>query len=194
MTSNIILRRLLAVHDGLDDAGLPHAFGGAIALAFHVGQPRATSDIDVNITGDPDDPERVFRSLPGPVRWDADDGRACRCDGQVRLWWREEPFDTPIDLFLPQHPRLHELVVSRAEQVELLERTIPVLSATDLMIFKVWHDRRKDWADIEAMLAYDKADHREAAEWITELLGADDARIDTLRALVAEVNAARSSS
>lgn len=86
MTSNVILRRLLELHDALRSAGLDHAFGGAIALAFHVGEPRATSDIDVNITSDPDDPERVFTALPRQVRWDADDASSCRQHGQVRLW------------------------------------------------------------------------------------------------------------
>jgi hypothetical protein len=191
MTDNVILRRLLALHDGLDTAGLDHAFGGAIALAFHVGEPRATSDIDVNITSDPDDPERVFRALPDQVRWGAPDVAACRQHGQARLWWREDPFDTPVDIFLPQHPRLHAMVVRRAEQVVLLERGIPILTATDLMIFKLWYDRRKDWADIEAMVRHGKADHVEAAEWIAELLDSEDARLVKLREIVDEVGVSR---
>lgn len=187
MTSNTVLRRLLSVHDRLDAAQLQHAFGGAIALAFHVGEPRATIDIDVNITADPEHPERVFRTLPDQMRWDAADVRACRQDGQVRLWWRQEPFDTPVDIFLPQHPTLHELVVRRAERVELLGQTVPILSATDLMIFKLWYDRRKDWADLEAMVRYGKADHVEAAQWIAELLGNSDRRLEQLQALLDEV-------
>jgi hypothetical protein len=191
VTSNIILRRLLAVHAGLVSAQLPHAFGGAIALAFHVGDPRATSDIDVNITADPDDPERVFTALPDRVTWDSEDARTCRDAGQVRLWWREEPFDTPLDIFLPQHPRLHAMVVDRAQSVELLGQTIPILSATDLMIFKMWYGRRKDWADIEAMVEYGKADHVEAAAWIGELLGNDDSRLTALRQVISDVEASR---
>lgn len=192
MTNNVILRRLLAVHEGLDAADLPHAFGGAIALAFHVGEPRATSDIDVNITADPLHPQPTLQALPARVAWGDDDIAAIQRDGQVRVWWREDPFDTPIDLFLTQHPRLHELVVRRAEQVELLGHTIAVLTATDLMIFKIWYDRRKDWADIEEMLRYAKADHREAAGWIAELLGPEDHRLATLQQLVTEVGASNS--
>lgn len=187
MTANIILRRLLHVHDGLEQHRLAHAFGGAIALAFHVGDPRATSDIDVNVTADAADPARVFRALPDQVRWSGGDVRACQYDGQVRLWWRQEPFDTPIDVFLPQHPRLHEQAVLRAECVELLQRSVPVLTATDLMIFKMLYARRKDWADIEAMLRYGKADHDEAARWIADLLGPDDVRLVTLREVLADV-------
>jgi hypothetical protein len=191
MTNNIILRRLLRVHDSLEQARLPHAFGGAIALAFHVGEPRATSDIDVNITADPGAPEPVLSALPARVAWGDADVRACQEAGQVRLWWREAPFDTPLDVFLPQHPRLHRMVVDRAEPVEVLGQTVPILSATDLMIFKMWYARRKDWADIEAMVQYGKADHLEAAAWIGELLGNDDVRLTTLQQIVSEVDAAR---
>ena len=38
-----------AVHEGLDSAGVGHGFGGAIALAYYVGEPRATRDMDINI-------------------------------------------------------------------------------------------------------------------------------------------------
>ncbi len=33
----------------MGESGVSHAFGGALALAFHVGGPRATRDIDVNV-------------------------------------------------------------------------------------------------------------------------------------------------
>ena len=41
--------QLLAVHDGLDAAGIPHAIGGAIALGYCVLEPRGTRDVDVNV-------------------------------------------------------------------------------------------------------------------------------------------------
>ena len=41
--------RLLAVHDALDGAGMPHAIGGAIALGYCVVEPRGTRDLDVNV-------------------------------------------------------------------------------------------------------------------------------------------------
>lgn len=40
---------LFRVHDALDSAGLSHAFGGALALAWCVPEPRATADIDLNV-------------------------------------------------------------------------------------------------------------------------------------------------
>jgi hypothetical protein len=44
-----LVDRLFAIHDALADAGLAHAFGGAIALAYCVEEPRGTRDLDVNI-------------------------------------------------------------------------------------------------------------------------------------------------
>ncbi len=90
MTEPTILRRLVAISDGLDVGGLSHAFGGPIALAFHVEQPRATSDIDVNIATD--EPELAFRAMPSAVTWGEREVEHCRRDGQVRLFWEEAPW------------------------------------------------------------------------------------------------------
>ena len=43
----LLLRRIITVHDALVHTAIAHAFGGAIANAFH-GEPRATTDIDIN--------------------------------------------------------------------------------------------------------------------------------------------------
>jgi hypothetical protein len=40
--------KIQAVHRQLEEAGVPHAFGGAIALGFYA-EPRETKDIDVNV-------------------------------------------------------------------------------------------------------------------------------------------------
>jgi len=39
---------IITIHVALDNAGIPHAFGGVIALAY-AGTPRYTHDIDMNI-------------------------------------------------------------------------------------------------------------------------------------------------
>lgn len=39
---------IVAIHQALGAADVPHAFGGAIALAYW-GTPRYTHDVDVNI-------------------------------------------------------------------------------------------------------------------------------------------------
>jgi hypothetical protein len=43
-----LTQKVPAVHRSLDGAGIHHAFGGAIAFAYH-GVPRATADVDVNV-------------------------------------------------------------------------------------------------------------------------------------------------
>ena len=42
-------RAALRLHAGLESGGIPHAFGGAIALADWTLEPRGTRDIDVNL-------------------------------------------------------------------------------------------------------------------------------------------------
>ncbi len=46
MTARTMAERVAAIDDAL--AGVPHAFGGALALAYYA-EPRATIDIDVNV-------------------------------------------------------------------------------------------------------------------------------------------------
>ncbi len=41
--------QLLAIHDALDAARIPHAIGGAIALGYCTLEPRGTRDVDVNV-------------------------------------------------------------------------------------------------------------------------------------------------
>ena len=49
MTNLNLAQRISALRDVLDASQLDYAFGGAIALAFCVGEPRTTRGIDVNV-------------------------------------------------------------------------------------------------------------------------------------------------
>jgi hypothetical protein len=184
----IVLERAVQLHRLLDAAAVPHAIGGALALAYHVGEARATRDIDLNVGWDADDPASLFRLLPEDVPWSGTDVEMVRTTGQVRLWWPHPDGQPPIplDLFFPQGP-LHELVNQRAERVAMLDDVVPILSATDLSVFKMLFDRRKDWADIEELLRYGKVHVDEARRWLTEIVGPDDPRQRKLDDLVAEV-------
>jgi len=183
----VVLERAVALSQALDGAGLPHAIGGALALGYHVSEPRGTRDIDVNVTVDPDDAQRLFDNLPPQVQWSrADVDRAGR-DGQVRLFWPVlDELPLPVDLFLPQH-ELHGVVAGRSELVPMLDAWVPVLSATDLTIFKALFDRRKDWGDIEALLRFGKVDQQEVTRWLSSIVGADDDRLSRFIALGKEV-------
>ena len=88
-----LVDKLFAVHDALKAESLPHAFGGAIALAYCVEEPRGTRDLDVNIFCDAADAERVLKALPEGVRVGADDVDRVKRDGQARLFWDGVPID-----------------------------------------------------------------------------------------------------
>ena len=183
----IVLERAVEVHRLLEAAGVPHAIGGALALAYHVGEARATRDIDLNVGADPDHAAALFALLPGDVPWDAGDVEMVRTTGQVRLWWPHPDGQPPIplDLFFPQSP-LHVLVNQRSERVAMLADVVPILCATDLMVFKMLFDRRKDWADIEELLRFGKVDVAEARRWLTDVVGPDDPRQQKLDDVLAD--------
>lgn len=168
------------VERALTSADVPHAFGGALALAYCVGEPRATADIDVNVFLEPGATRQVFEALPAGVSTNGDLLRAAVRDGQVRLWWD----DTAVDLFFSYHP-FHDFAQSRARRVPFGEVEIPVLACTDLAVFKVVFNRTKDWADIEAMIESSAINRTEALSWLQEILGEDSepvGRLTTLRA------------
>jgi hypothetical protein len=180
MTS--FIDKILEVDRSLDAAGIEHAFGGAISLGFHIESPRATVDIDVNISASTGRARAVLKSLPAGVEWGAADVRQISRDGQVRVFWE----GTPLDLFFPQHD-LHEGLRERVERVPFGGSTIPILSATDLTIFKSLFDRRKDWVDIGEMLAYGEVDLAAVREWLARIVGSKDERLAKLAEIVAEV-------
>ena len=188
-TANGVLARLIAVHGSLTEAGLDHAVGGALALATYVYPPRGTAGIDLNLTADPSDPARVLAALPRQVQIHPGAAEALRSDRQVRLWWRSADLDTPIDLFLPASPMYHRLVVERAQPAVFLGTEIKVLTATDLMVFKMLFDRRKDWADVESLIRANAGDPAEAADWVAQIVGPNDPRLGKLREIRDEVDA-----
>ena len=57
-----ISTKILELNTGFSDARIPHAFGGALALAWCTKRARGTIDIDVNVFVDPLDSDNVFAS------------------------------------------------------------------------------------------------------------------------------------
>lgn len=164
-----LVEKLLAIHEALLARSLPHAFGGAIALAYCVEEPRGTRDLDVNIFCDAADAAKVLAAFPAEVRVGDADIAAVERDGQARLFWD----GVPIDVFLNNLP-LHEAVAGAVVWVPLQGRQIPVLDCASLVIFKAFLDRTKDWADIEAVEAAAPADVERAAATLAELVGEGD--------------------
>lgn len=168
---------LLAVHDSLDDAGIAHAIGGAIALGYCTLEPRGTRDLDVNVFVGPDRVKDVFAALPDPVAVSGLQLEQAERDGQVRLWWEQ----TPVDLFFSVLP-FHQQVAAEVRHVSFEGRTIPVVGCTGLAVFKAMFDRPRDWVDIEAMVEARAVDLDEARRWVVEMVG-EDARAEKLSVL-----------
>jgi hypothetical protein len=173
-----LVEKLFGIHDSLTEAGIAHAFGGAIALAYCTEEPRGTRDLDVNIFVDASRAKSVLASLPKGVRVDRGDVAKVRRDGQARLDWD----GTPVDVFLNNIP-LHEAVAGSVVWVPLEGREVPVLDCASLAIFKAFFDRTKDWADLEAIALVTPEDIEIAAATIAKLVGEHDPAVERLRQL-----------
>lgn len=170
--------KIIAVHEHLAGAGLPHAFGGALALAWCTGRARGTIDIDVNVFVDVDQAAAVLAALPHDVQRPARLLATLRRDGQARLWWEQ----TPLDVFLDSTD-FHRAVADRMRWETFLGRQIPFLSCHDVAVFKTFFNRTKDWADLEEMVAARTIEPPAVAAVLIEMLSVDDERVTRLARL-----------
>lgn len=170
-----LVAKIIALSGTLTAANLPHALGGALALAWCTHQARGTIDIDVNVFVAQDRAEEVLSSLPSGVLWTRDDLIALRTDGQVRAWWS----NVPIDIFL-NTTAFHEQLIARVTWEPFENHRLPFLSCLDLAIFKAFFNRLKHWADLEAMRDAGTLDTNAIRQVLVEYLGEDDERLTTL--------------
>ena len=173
-----LARKMVAIHDHLRDAGIAHAFGGALALAWCTQQARGTIDLDVNIFLGPEHTEATLAALPRAVVATDDDVRLLVRDGQARLHWGT----TPVDVFL-NTPPFHESVAGRVRWEPFAGTELPFLACDDLAVFKAFFSRTKDWADLEAMHDAGTLDVAAVAGVLTTFLGPSDDRIARLLSL-----------
>jgi len=175
--------KVTAVHETLQTARIPHAIGGALALAYHA-EPRATIDIDVNLFVPADRWRDVVDALAEiGVATDDLDPAALQRDGQCRLWWG----DNPVDLFFAYDP-IHDEMQKELRRVPFDGDMIPILSPEHLAVCKAMFDRRKDWLDIEKMLiANDDLDLSAVESWLRRMVGERDGRLERLEELKAEL-------
>jgi hypothetical protein len=173
-----LVRKIVKLHRALEKAKLPHAFGGALALAWCTERARGTIDIDVNVFVDAAQFRDVVAALPrGVVCGDAEVA-ALERDGQARLWWDR----TPVDVFLDTTP-YHRGAFARCREEHFGGAAIPFLSCRDIAVFKAFYNRTKDWADLEEMQAAGTLEIDKVAAVLAEYLGAEDDRIRKLVAL-----------
>jgi len=170
-----LAERLLAVDAALARAEIPHAFGGALALAYWTREPRGTRDLDLNIFLPPSQADRVRAALPGGVAWTDDADRAIARDGQARVMWD----DTPVDLFFDYAP-IHVEAARHRRIVPFADTVIPVLGPVELAAFKAVYDRTRDWADIEDMIRADSLDTVALRRLLDGMLDPGDRRLGRL--------------
>lgn len=168
----------------LDAGDVPHAFGGAIALAYYA-TPRGTRDVDINVFLPTSEFDRVLETLL-PLGVDAPTPtlrRTLARDEQVRLGWD----GTPLDLFF-SYAELHDACLARRRSVPFGRDRIAILSAEDLATFKVLFARGKDWRDLREMLLAQGPDFDAAYTigWLERIVAPDDERLARFRALVEE--------
>lgn len=167
--------QIVTLDEALSAADVPHAFGGALALAWCTEQARGTIDVDLNLFVDPEHAREVLEALPEGITWTDKDVRAIARDGQARLWWDE----TPVDVFF-NNTDFHEHLSASVRLEHFAGRELPFLSCQDLAVFKVFFNRTKDWADLEEMHAAGTLDVDAVLGTIVSLLGNGDPRVERL--------------
>ena len=162
-----LVGRIISLHEMLDSIGLPHQFGGAIALAWYR-NPRATTDIDINLTVPPEAAGPILQALTLlGVTITPEDRAAIAVDGQARLDWE----GSYLDVFFATMD-LHFEMAERARVVRFGPVDMPILAPEDLIICKAVFDRPKDWLDIEEMLLWGtEVDAARTLGWVGEILG-----------------------
>jgi hypothetical protein len=170
--------KIVRIHQSLAAHDVPHAFGGALALAWCTERARGTIDIDINIFVESEAARSVIGFLPVEITYSEPDMEIMLRDGQIRLWWEH----TPLDIFL-NTTRLHEQMARRCRWESFAGESVPFLSCQDIAVLKVFFNRTKDWADLEEMQAAGTLNLSVATATIIEYLGADDERIAKLALL-----------
>ena len=186
--------RVVTLHQALVEAGVEHAFGGALSLAYHA-TPRGTVEIDLNVFLPPTQSDSIIQELrvlgiSSPPK----------SSGQIPTAGLRCPWDdTHVDLFLSYDVAFFTSVQSRVERHAFEDsdhrlHDLPFLSAEDLCVFKITFNRQKDWADIEAMLGAAPLDEDYVQEWLLHLRGEHEwPRIRRFLNLGASVRASRRS-
>ena len=142
-----LLRRVASV---LEAARVPYALVGAGAMAAH-GVGRSTLDLDLLTNAPSVLSESFWKGLSSEGvradvrRGDSEDPLA----GVVRLDMEGE---APVDLVVGRSP-WQEGVIARAIRTDVGELTVPVATAADLILLKLYAGGSQDSWDVEQLLA-----------------------------------------
>jgi hypothetical protein len=150
-------------------------------------QPRGTLDVDVTLF--------LPKDKPSEVVWLLQD-IGCEISASAAVsslrehsFCRAELDGYRVDVFVPMTP-FYEQARLRRKRVVLGQRTALVWDAETLTVFKMMFFRRKDLADVEAILREQKAAF--ARTWVREhlvdLYGARDPRVTQWDELCQEIS------
>lgn len=181
------LARVIA--DALERRGLPYAIGGALALGYYA-PPRATIDVDVNVFVDPSrELERLLSALAETGFAPDTDLAALRNQACSEGQFRGRLDDMRVDVFVPAI-EFYARLAERRREVLLLGRSVWILGPEDLVVLKLMFYRRKDLADVEALLAEQGAgiDRSYVRRTLAELVGPEDERVAALRTIEHDVD------
>ncbi|MBI5508001.1 MAG: hypothetical protein HY903_04540 [Deltaproteobacteria bacterium] len=173
-----VARRLA---DAFEAASIPYALGGALAYGFHA-PPRATNDVDINL----------FVPQSGLVAvLDVLEAAGAKVSRERALVSAAERGDFEawvdgmrVDLFTPSIELSLE-AAGRVRRAQLMGRPITILSAEDLVLFKLLFFRTKDVLDVERLVAFQgpALDRAYVERWLARLLGPADMRLAEWRRL-----------
>lgn len=137
LATHSLSAKVAAVHRSLEEAGVPHAFGGAFALAYYAA-PRPTTDIDVNVFVQAQQSELKLDWEGTPVHF------FFSCDPlheEMEKRVREVPLgDSTIPLVSPEHLIIRKTLLGRPKDRQDIEA---ILAATpvDQEEIDIWVSR-----------------------------------------------------
>lgn len=158
------LRALAEVFDG---EGLRWYVFGAQAIAVRAA-PRATQDVDVTLEVERSHLAKLVSALEkrGVVHRYPDIANELLNSGAVLPMRHRSAMEVDVVL---AGPGLEMLALDRAERIEVDGISVPVASATDLVVMKVLAGRGKDRDDIRSLLAAGDVDIDEARDLLAQL-------------------------
>jgi hypothetical protein len=174
---NPIFRAAADVQRFCDSQGWRFCFIGALAV-IRWGEPRLTQDVDLTILTGFGSEERYIDALLHRFTPRRDDARRFALQYRVALL---ETDGIPVDVALGAMP-FEEHAVDRATSWALPEgAAIHTCSAEDLIVFKAFAARDKDWLDVQGIVL------RQGARLDTGLILAELAPLLDLKGTAADM-------